>query len=185
MRPLRKLVDVPAQVVGVDGWKVPVASDDHIERYGFLAQKGSSRRHYHRRSMTRARTPELSKAERTTRRVIGVAILVVGGFFSYSWAFTDFQHRVQYQWESDEAGERIPLTHVTCPSPWSVVSEDARPSGAVVGEICVRPARGMLMQAALFALFTLTVGVWTLMRSGRPRRSMPELPPSVRNLLKR
>lgn len=122
-----------------------------------------------------------SLTDRRFLRVIGVVIILSGVAFAYSLAFTDFQERVQFQWEF-RSGERVPITHVTCPTPWSVVVEDAQPEGVVSGDLCVLPSRGHLAQAAGTLVIALAVGIWVLTRNPQ-RRPMPELPPSVRALL--
>jgi hypothetical protein len=92
--------------------------------------------------------------------------------------FTTFEQRVTFQWEFVN-GERTPITHVTCPAPWSVLNEGARPQGVVTGDLCVKPARGQVVQGIGVAIAALAVGGWILTRDPR-RKPLPPLPPSVR-----
>ena len=111
-------------------------------------------------------------------RISGLGILIIGVVLAYSLVFTTFQQRVTYQWEFVN-GERTPITHVTCPAPWSVLSEGARPQGVVTGDLCVKPARGQVVQGIGVAIAALAVGGWLFTRDPR-RKPLPVLPPSVR-----
>lgn len=122
----------------------------------------------------------LSRSDLWLRRSLAFAILLGGIFLTYSTVATEFQHRVVFQWETNDEGVRVPLTHITCPSPWSVVVADAKPEGFVAGELCLRPARGQLIMAGLYLLATVALAVWILTRV-RGIRRLPELPPSLRN----
>jgi len=120
--------------------------------------------------------------EDMTTRVVGVAVILITAALAYSLIFTAFPQRVTYQWEF-ENGERVPITHITCPSPWSVLYEDATPGGVVSGDLCVLPARGQVVQGVTTAVVGLVVGVWLLTRPTRRPGPLPELPDSVRALL--
>ena len=112
----------------------------------------------------------------------GISIFLIGTVIAYLLVFTAFQQRVQFQWELNEEGRRVPLVHVTCPSPWSVLVEEAQPEGVVGGDMCVLPARGMLVQGVAVAVIALALGIWVFTRDTRPK-PMPTLPPTVRALL--
>lgn len=127
--------------------------------------------------------PAPDRTDRRVNRVIGVLVILVGAALATSLVFTDFQQRVTFQWEF-ENGERTPITHITCPSPWSVLGDGAKPEGVVSGDLCVKPARGQVVQAVFVALFTLPIGIWAFTRNNRPG-PLPKLPPSVRQLLRK
>lgn len=128
--------------------------------------------------------PPLSWFDLHVNRIAGVVIILVGLAIAYSLIFTAFDQRVQFQWELNNEGARVPITHVTCPSPWSVVVDGTQPGGVVSGDLCVLPARGALIQGVVVVVVTLALGVWVYTRTYRPA-PMPMLPPSVRALLRR
>lgn len=126
------------------------------------------------------------RATRTDRRLKGVAgilILLIGGAIAYSMIFTGFDQRVTFQWEF-ENGERTPITHVACPSPWAVMAADAQPEGVVSGDLCVKPARGQLILGISTAVGALVLATWIFTRDTQ-RGPLPELPESVRALLRK
>lgn len=129
---------------------------------------------------TSPRKRPVLRSDLFVNRVLGLGIIVIGAFIAYSLVFTSFQQRVMFQWEF-ENGERIPITHVTCPSPWSVLAEGAEPEAVVSGDLCVLPARGQVVQGAIVAVVALPLGLWVMTRKHRPR-PLPELPESVRQL---
>lgn len=114
------------------------------------------------------------------KHALGIGVLVVGLAIAYSLVFTSFPQRVSFQWEFED-GERIPITHIACPSPWSVMVNDAKPEGVVGGDLCVRPARGQIALGIVIAAVTIALGVWIMTREIR-LRPLPELPESVRQL---
>lgn len=111
---------------------------------------------------------------------MGIGVLVVGLAIAYSLVFTPFPQRVSYQWEF-ENGEMVPITRITCPSPWSVLVAETKPQGVVSGDLCVRPSRGQVVQAVVTTILTLGLGGWILTRDNR-LRPLPELPESIRQL---
>ncbi|HUG07677.1 MAG TPA: hypothetical protein VMP13_02065 [Acidimicrobiia bacterium] len=111
-------------------------------------------------------------------RIAGLGIIVIGAGLAYSLVFTTFEQRVLFQWEFVN-GERTPITHITCPPPWSVLSEGAKPRGVVSGDLCVKPARGHVVQGIGVAIAALAIGGWVFTRDPR-RKPLPPLPPSVR-----
>lgn len=113
------------------------------------------------------------------KHVIGMAVILIGAVLVYSVVFTEFQHRVQFQWEVNNEGVRVPITHITCPPPWSVITADARPEGVVSGDLCVLPARGQAAQGVASALGSLALAVWVFTRDPRTK-PMPTLPQSIR-----
>lgn len=112
-------------------------------------------------------------------RETGIIVLVVGAILIYSLAFTQFDQRVS-RFTINDKGERVPVTHVTCPSPWAVVAQGAEPDVIAGESICPRPARTLLLEGALVALISLIVGIWGLTRS-RPT-PLPELPRSLQRM---
>lgn len=112
-------------------------------------------------------------------RVIGVVVILIGAVLVYSVVFTEFQHRVEFQWEVNNESARVPITHITCPAPWSVITGDARPEGVVSGDLCVLPARGQVAQGVFIALGTLALALWVLTRNPHTN-PMPPLPRSIR-----
>ncbi|HEX6299863.1 MAG TPA: hypothetical protein VF148_05330 [Acidimicrobiia bacterium] len=128
------------------------------------------------------RRPGMASTSPKLNYVIGVAVILIGALLVYSVVFTEFQHRVQFQWEVNNEGARVPITHITCPSPWSVITRDARPEGVVSGDLCVLPARGQVAQGVLIALGSLALALWALTRNPRTY-PMPTLPQSIRERL--
>jgi hypothetical protein len=126
--------------------------------------------------------PRISDAQ--FMRLLGIGVILAGLLFAYSSALTPFTERVRFQYEVASDGEKIPLTYVTCPSPWSLVVQDARPSGVISAGLCLPPARGHMTQAALVLLFVPAVGAWIMTRNPK-RRPMPELPKEILELRKR
>jgi len=131
----------------------------------------------HRRA---AGTRPVSRSDRLMKHALGIGVLVVGLAIAYSLVFTSFPQRVSFQWEFRD-GERIPISHITCPSPWSVLVDDAKPEGVVGGDLCVKPARGQVVLGVVIAAVTIALGVWVMTREIR-LRPLPELPESVRQL---
>lgn len=119
--------------------------------------------------------------DRTINRVTGLVVILAGVALALSLVFTEFDQRVSFQWQF-ENGDRVPITHITCPSPWSVLMEGAKPGGVVSGDLCVRPARGQVLQGIGVTVLSLAVGIWVFTRDPR-RKALPPLPPSVRDLL--
>lgn len=126
-------------------------------------------------------TSRLDPSDLRFTRVVGIVVLVLGIALAYSLVFTPFEQRVQFQWELNTEGKRVPITHVTCPSSWSIVVDDARLEGAVAGDLCLLPARGQMVQGALAAVTGMALGIWVFTRNPRTR-PLPQLPPSVRAL---
>ena len=125
----------------------------------------------------------MSRSDRWVKRAMGIGLLVAGLAFAYSLVFTPFPQRVSFQWEF-ENGERVPISHIVCPSPWSILVQDARPEGVVGGDLCVLPARGQVAQGAVTTVITVALAGWILTRDNR-LRPLPELPESVRQLRRR
>lgn len=126
-------------------------------------------------------TPPLSRSDLWMRRGIGIGVLLIGAALVYSLVFTQFDLRVQFQWEVTEDGERVPLTHITCPSPWSAVVEGAEPEGVVTGDLCVSPSRTLWVEGVIVAVMALAIGLFCLTWTDRPR-PLEDIPWSVRRL---
>lgn len=130
------------------------------------------------------RTPtDRGSRDKMVNRVFGLVVILAGFALAYSLMFTEFDQRVTFQWEFVN-GDRVPITHITCPSPWSVLDEGTQPEGVVSGDLCVKPARGQMVQSIGVALLTLTLGAWVFTRDPR-RKALPPLPSSVRALLEK
>lgn len=112
-----------------------------------------------------------------------MVVLLVGAVFVYSLAFTTFEKRVQYQWNVESDGSRTPMISITCPSPFSVLVNDAEPGVATTDGFCVMESRALAVEAGLAALVALAVSAWFLTRTTRPGE-LPPLPESVRALNK-
>lgn len=121
----------------------------------------------------------LSTSDIRVNRAIGILVLLGGAALVYSLAFTEFEQRVQFQWELNEEGERVPVPHIVCPSAWSVFVDDAQPEGIVTGDLCVLPARGNLIQAVMVGVVGLAIAAWIFTRTNRPG-PLPLLPPSLK-----
>ena len=135
-----------------------------------------------RRSKRRNRRP-LAPRDLRFNRIIAVVVLIVGAAFVYTLAFTTFEQRVQFQWDVEADGGRTPMISITCPSPWSVLVNDAEPEVATAEGFCVKESRALAVEAGLVALVTLAVSAWFLTRTTRPGE-LPPLPESVRALNK-
>jgi len=127
--------------------------------------------------------PRLPRTDLRINRLLGIVVLAVGAIYVYSTVFTDFDQTVPHQWETNDQGERVPVTHITCPSPWSVMFADAQPQGVVTGDICLRPSRGNLVQGAFAAIVAVAVALWALTRV-KGLRPIPLLPSSLQRLLR-
>jgi hypothetical protein len=130
------------------------------------------------------RRPRLPSTELWINRLLGMVVLVVGSIYAYSTVFTDFDQTVPHQWETNEQGERVPVTYITCPSPWSVLFDDAQPHGIVTGDICLRPSRGNLVQGAFAVIVAVAAALWALTRV-KGLRPIPLLPSSLQRLLRK
>jgi hypothetical protein len=114
---------------------------------------------------------------------VGLAVLLLGALFVYSLAFSSFDQKVRFQWEVEADGSRTPRTHITCPSPWSVLVDDAEPEVTTTPGFCGLPSWSLALEAGIVAMITLTVSAWVLTRTTRPG-ALPDLPESVRDLNK-
>lgn len=130
-----------------------------------------------------AGTRPVSRSDRLMKHALGIGVLVIGLAIAFSLIFTSFPQRVSFQWEFSN-GERIPISHITCPSPWSIMVHDAKPEGVVGGELCVKPARGQVALGIFIAAASLALAVWIMTREIR-LRPLPELPESIRQLRRR
>jgi len=127
-------------------------------------------------------TSRLDPSDLRFTRIVGIVTLILGIALAYTLVFAPFQQRVQFQWELNMEGVRVPITHVTCPSAWSIVVDDARLEGVVSGDLCLLAARGQIVQGALAAASGMALGIWVFTRKPRTR-PLPQLPTSVRALL--
>ena len=116
-------------------------------------------------------------------RGVGLVVLLLGAIFVYSLAFSSFDQKVQFQWDIEADGSRTPRTHITCPSPWSVLVDDAEPAVTTTPGFCVMPSRSLALEATIVTLITVAVSIWLLTRTTRPA-ALPPLPDSVRDLNK-
>lgn len=132
------------------------------------------------RSTSRNRLP-LPPRDLRFNRGVGLAVLLLGALFVYSLAFTSFDQKVQFQWDVEADGSRTPRTHITCPSPWSVLVDDAEPEVTTTPAFCVMPSWSLALEAAIVAFITVAGSAWFLTRTTRPGE-LPPLPDSVRNL---
>jgi hypothetical protein len=112
---------------------------------------------------------------------VGLAVLVLGALFVYSLAFSSFDQKVRLQWDVEADGSRTPRTHITCPSPWSVLVDDAQPEVTTTPDFCVMPSWSLVLEAAIVAVITLAISTWFVTRTTRPG-ALPPLPDSVRDL---
>ena len=135
-----------------------------------------------RRSRQGDRLP-LPRRDLRFNRGVGLAILILGALFVYSLAFTSFDQKVRFQWDVEADGSRTPRTHITCPSPWSVLVDDAQPEVTTTPDFCVMPSWSLAFEAAIVAVTTLAISAWFLTRTTRPG-ALPPLPDSVRDLNK-
>jgi hypothetical protein len=114
-------------------------------------------------------------------RGVGLVVLLLGAILVYSLAFTSFDQKVQFQWDIEADGSRTPRSHITCPSPWSVLVDDAEPEVTTTPGFCVMPSRSLALEATIVTVITVAVFIWLLTRTTRPA-ALPPLPDSVRDL---
>ncbi len=133
-----------------------------------------------RRSKYTNRRP-LAERDLRINRTIALVVLAVGAAFVYSLAFTTFEQRVQFQWNVEADGSRSPMIYITCPSPWSVLVNEAEPEVATADGFCVKESRALAVEAGLVALATIAIVAWFLSRKTRPGE-LPPLPDSLRQL---
>lgn len=149
---------------------------------GVFRQSGTIEQVMPRMSKRRNRRP-LAPRDLRFNRIVAMLVLLVGAVFVYSLAFTTFEQRVQFQWNVEADGGRTPMISITCPSPWSVLTNDAEPEVVTADGFCVKDSRALAVEAGLTALVTLAVSVGFLTRTTKPG-ALPPLPDSVRALNK-
>lgn len=110
----------------------------------------------------------LEPADLRFNRGMGVVVLLVGAIFVYSLAFTPFDERVRFQWEVTPDGGRIPMTHITCPSPWAVLVHDAEPDVVTTEGLCVMPSRSLMIEGAIVAGISILIAAIFFTRTTRP-----------------
>lgn len=119
----------------------------------------------------------LTAADLKINRMVGAAVLLVGALVTYSLAFTSFDERVRLQWNVESDGSRTPMTHVTCPSPWDVLVNEAQPESAVMTAtgLCDMPSRTLALEGAIVAVVAVVIGIAFFAHTTRPG-PLPLLP---------
>lgn len=120
------------------------------------------------REKTRDQRRPLAPADLRVNRGIGIFVLLVGAAFVYSLVFSSFDVRVRYQWEVTPDGGRTPVTHVTCPSPWSVTVDHAEPDVITTEGLCVMPSRTLWLEGAITSVVAILIATWFFTRTTRP-----------------
>lgn len=110
----------------------------------------------------------LAPSDLLVNRAIGAVALLAGAVLCYSLVFTPFDQSVRFQWEVTSDGGRTPMTHVTCPSPWSVLVEEAEPDVVTTEGLCVMPSRGLLVEGVIVIPVALAIAIWFFTRTTRP-----------------
>ncbi|HEU4894297.1 MAG TPA: hypothetical protein VFT85_00545 [Acidimicrobiia bacterium] len=131
-------------------------------------------------STSRSRRP-LAPRDIRFNRGVGLIVLLLGAVFVYSLTFSAFDQKVQFQWDVEADGGRTPRTHITCPSPWSVLVHGAEPQLTTTPGFCVMPSRSLALEAVIVSVITVALSVWLFTRTTRPA-ALPPLPDSVRDL---
>ncbi len=110
----------------------------------------------------------LSPTDLWINRGIGAVVLVIGAVMVYSLVFSSFDERVRFQWEVTPDGGRTPVTHITCPSPWSVLMNDAEPDVITTDGFCVMPSRSLVVEGAIAAFVSILIAGFFFTRRTRP-----------------
>ena len=110
----------------------------------------------------------LSPTDLWINRGIGAVVLVIGAVMVYSLAFSSFNERVQFQWEVTPDGGRTPMTHITCPSPWSVLINDAEPDVITTDGFCVMPSRSLVVEGIIVAAISILIAGVFFTRTTHP-----------------
>lgn len=114
------------------------------------------------------RRRRLAPADLRFNRTIGAIALLIGAMFVWSLVFSSFDVSVRFQWVVTPDGGRTPLTHITCPSPWSVLVNDAEPQVTTTDGLCVMPSRSLAVEGALVAGVSAIVAAWFFSRTKQP-----------------
>jgi hypothetical protein len=93
---------------------------------------------------------------------------LIGVAFVWSLVFSSFDVSVRFQWTVTPDGGRTPMTHVTCPSPWSVLMNDAEPDVTTTEGLCIMPSRSLAVEGAIVAGITILIATWFFTRTTRP-----------------
>ncbi len=101
-------------------------------------------------------------------RGIGAVVLIIGAVMVYSLVFSPFNERVRFQWEVTPDGGRTPVTHITCPSPWSVLMHDAEPDVITTDGLCVMPSRSLVVEGVIVAVISILIAGVFFTRTTRP-----------------
>lgn len=101
-------------------------------------------------------------------RGIGAVVLAIGAVMVYSLVFSPFNESVRFQWEVTPDGGRTPMTHITCPSPWSVLIDDAEPDVITTDGFCVMPSRSLLVEGSIVAVVSILIAGVFFTRTTRP-----------------
>ena len=102
-------------------------------------------------------------------------VVLIGAIFVWSLVFSSFDVKVRFQWSVTPDGGRVPITHITCPAPWSVLINGAEPEVTTTDGFCVMPSRSLAIEGAIVAGATLLIGAFFFSRTTRPG-PLPDLP---------
>lgn len=116
----------------------------------------------------RANRRPLSPTDLWINRGIGVVVLVIGAVMVYSLVLSPFDVPVRFQWEVTPDGGRTPMTHITCPSPGSVLMDDAEPEVATTDGFCVMQSRSLVVEGILVAVISILIAGVFFTRTTRP-----------------
>ena len=120
----------------------------------------------------------LSRSDILFSRTMGAAIIVVAMVGVSALAFSRFELIIPSYVPSNSE-------HLICPTPWSMMFgdpvllgalEESGVSGSLISpELCVKPSRTLMIEAALVALAALPPVVWLFSRRIRPDALPPLL----------
>jgi hypothetical protein len=117
----------------------------------------------------------LEPADLRFNRTVGSVVVLIGAIFVWSLVFSSFDVKVRFQWSVTPDGGRVPITHITCPSPWSVLINGAEPEVTTADGFCVMPSRSLAIEGAIVTGATLLIGAFFFSRTTRPG-PLPDLP---------
>lgn len=60
------------------------------------------------------------------------------------------------------------MTHITCPSPWSVLAHDAEPDVITTDGFCVMPSRSLLVEGVIVTGVSILIAGVFFTRTTRP-----------------
>ncbi len=112
-------------------------------------------------------------------RFSGLVTILVGALLVFSLAFTPFNVKMD-QWELHPDGS-VERLKASCPSPWSIVFEDADMGGLIRtnAQLCTGAARILIAEALIVTVVSLGLGIWGIINGPKPPIRPIEVLPSA------